>query len=109
MAALWNPKARLWIKGRINWSSKLRKFTETLPENSSIVWMHCASLGEFEQGRPVLEEIKKAYPESKIVLSFFSPSGYEIRKNYAGADYVTYLPADSRLNASKFLKILKPV
>ena len=81
---------------------------ETLPESSNVIWMHCASLGEFEQGRPVLEEIKKAYPESKIVLSFFSPSGYEIRKNYAGADYVTYLPADSRLNASKFLKILKP-
>ena len=108
VAALWNPKARLWIKGRINWSSKLKNFTETLPENSNIIWMHCASLGEFEQGRPVLEEIKKAYPESKIILSFFSPSGYEIRKNYSGADYVTYLPADSRLNASKFLKILKP-
>lgn len=108
LASLWNPKARLWIKGRINWGSKLKKFTQDLPENSHVVWMHCASLGEFEQGRPVLEEIKKDYPACKIVLSFFSPSGYEIRKNYPGADYVCYLPADSRLNASKFIKILKP-
>lgn len=108
VAAIWNPKARLWIKGRINWASKLKNFTKDLPENGSVVWMHCASLGEFEQGRPVLEAIKKDYPACKIVLTFFSPSGYEIRKNYTGADYVYYLPADGRLNASKFIKTLKP-
>ncbi len=108
VGTIMNPKARLWINGRINWASNLKKFTQDLQENSSVVWMHCASLGEFEQGRPIIEAIKKNYPACKIVLSFFSPSGYEIRKNYTGADYVCYLPADSRLNASKFIRMLKP-
>ena len=70
--------------------------------------MHCASLGEFEQGRPIIEEIKTQYPTSKIVLTFFSPSGYEVRKNYKGADYVMYLPMDSSANAKDFLDLVKP-
>ena len=70
--------------------------------------MHAASLGEFEQGRPVLEKIRSLYPNSKIVVSFFSPSGYEIIKNYTGADYITYLPVDSKANANKFIELINP-
>ena len=72
------------------------------------IWMHCASLGEFEQGRPVLEAVRKKYPHYKVVLSFFSPSGYEIRKNYEGADAIIYLPADSHNNARKLIENLQP-
>ncbi len=75
---------------------------------SPIIWFHCASLGEFEQGRPVMEKIKNLYPEYKILLSFFSPSGYEIQKNYPGADYIFYLPLDSKERAKRFLTITKP-
>jgi len=76
--------------------------------HSPLVWMHCSSLGEFEQGRPVLEAIKQQYPSVKIVLTFFSPSGYEVRKNYPGADHVLYLPLDSKANARKFLQLVQP-
>ena len=72
------------------------------------IWMHCASLGEFEQGRPLLEAIKKKYPSYKIALSFFSPSGYEVRKNYVGADLVFYLPMDNIVNAKKLIAIINP-
>ena len=72
------------------------------------IWMHCASLGEFEQGRPLLEAIKKKYPSYKIALSFFSPSGYEVRKNYTGADLVFYLPMDNIVNAKKLIDIINP-
>jgi 3-deoxy-D-manno-octulosonic-acid transferase len=65
-------------------------------DHSPLVWMHCSSLGEFEQGRPVMEAIRQQYPNVKVLLTFFSPSGYEVRKNNSGADYVTYLPIDSR-------------
>ena len=76
--------------------------------NSPVVWIHCASLGEFEQARPLIETLKKEYNGLKILLTFFSPSGYEVRKNYEKADMVTYLPWDTRLNASKFVSIVKP-
>ena len=77
------------------------------PEDRT-VWIHCASLGEFEQGRPVIEAIKKERPELKIVLTFFSPSGYEIRKNYPNADCISYLPADTPMNAAKFISLVNP-
>ena len=72
-------------------------------------WFHAASLGEFEQGRPLIEKIKKEYPNYKILLTFFSPSGYEVRKNYEQADIVTYLPIDTVANAQRFLRIVRPV
>lgn len=101
-ASLFSDKARLWLRGR-------RNHIPALPETSSrTVWMHCASLGEFEQGRPVLEAIRKKNPDTRIVLTFFSPSGYEVRKNYPGADYVFYLPADLPGNALRFFDAVKP-
>ena len=102
----WNNKAKLWLAGRKNIFSRIK--SEFSAGNNDVVWMHAASLGEFEQGRPVLEKIKLLYPNSKIVISFFSPSGYEIIKNYAGADYITYLPADSKANANKFIELINP-
>ena len=80
----------------------------TADPNFSYIWMHCASLGEFEQGRPVLERVRNEFPSYKIVLTFFSPSGYEVRKNYAEADLVIYLPMDSRINARKFITAINP-
>jgi 3-deoxy-D-manno-octulosonic-acid transferase len=106
VASSWNPKARLWINGRRNIFTLLEKNLSN--SGGKTIWMHCASLGEFEQGRPLLEAIKDAYPTCKILLTFFSPSGYEIRKNYAGADFVCYLPADSKKNAQRFLQIIRP-
>jgi 3-deoxy-D-manno-octulosonic-acid transferase len=100
IAALANAKASLWIAGRKK-NIAPTGFYKT-------VWMHCASLGEFEQGRPVIEAIKKKYPNYKIVLTFFSPSGYEIRKNYPGADKIYYLPMDGYLNANKFIDNINP-
>src|SRR5690606_32033416 len=76
---------------------------------ADVVWIHCASLGEFEQGRPVIEALKSTYPTVKVLLTFFSPSGYEVKKNYEGADYILYLPWDTRHNAKKFIEITKPV
>lgn len=107
LAARWNPKARLWVLGRKQWEEQLLAKWEPDP-NGNNVWMHCASLGEFEQGRPLLEAIRKDYPGVKILLTFFSPSGYEIRKQYAGADAVCYLPFDSAGNARRFLDIVQP-
>ncbi|HJU45302.1 MAG TPA: glycosyltransferase N-terminal domain-containing protein [Chitinophagaceae bacterium] len=103
----WNPKARLWLRGRNNWESGIRGWADKNP-GARVVWMHCASLGEFEQGRPVLEEVRRQYPSYRIALTFFSPSGYEIRKNYESADGIFYLPMDSAANASRFLDIMKP-
>ena len=101
--SLWNVKAKLWIKGR-------EDFPEVDYTNAkhNIIWMHCASLGEFEQGRPLLEEIKLYYPECKIVVTFFSPSGYEIVKGFKGADHVFYLPQDSPGNAKRFIEQTNP-
>jgi 3-deoxy-D-manno-octulosonic-acid transferase len=106
IASGWNPKARLWINGRKNIFPLLEKNFNH--ERKKTIWMHCASLGEFEQGRPLLEAIREAYPNYTLLLTFFSPSGFEIRKNYAGADVVCYLPPDSRKNAQRFLRITQP-
>lgn len=105
ITAVINRKANLWVKGRKNIFEKLQN---ALPRDADIIWFHCASLGEFEQGRPVIEEIKKRKPGFKILLTFFSPSGYEIRKNYGGADFVFYLPVDTKKNAKRWLEIVKP-
>lgn len=107
LASPFNPKAKLWLEGRRNWQVNLRNKVEVLKLENAI-WFHCASLGEFEQGRPVIEKIKKENPRQKVVLTFFSPSGYEIQKNYPFADLVTYLPHDTTSNAKAFLSILKP-
>ncbi|MBN8838229.1 MAG: 3-deoxy-D-manno-octulosonic acid transferase [Sphingobacteriia bacterium] len=101
-----NQKAGLWIKGRIGLFRKLRVTFQQ--NNAPVVWMHCSSLGEFEQGRPLLEAFKQQYPTYRLLLTFFSPSGYEVRKHYDGADWVFYLPMDSKRNAASFLNIVKP-
>ena len=103
--APWNKKAQLWRDGRKNLFERLRAAVDS---SAPIVWVHVASLGEFEQGRPIIEKIKAERPEYKILLTFFSPSGYEIRKNYQGADYIFYLPLDTPSNAREFLDIVKP-
>lgn len=102
IAAIFNPKAKLWVKGRKQFPVILQNRT------SPTIWMHCASLGEFEQGRPVLEELKKQYPGCFIVLTFFSPSGYESVKNYTGADNIFYLPMDGKTHAKKFIDTVNP-
>ena len=102
-ALLGHPKAKQWVAGR--WQQRKAYIPRTVDvANESWVWFHAASLGEFEQGRPVIEALKQAHPEYKILLSFFSPSGYEVRKNYAYADEVLYLPADTPWNASKWVR-----
>jgi 3-deoxy-D-manno-octulosonic-acid transferase len=106
IAAPFNSKAKVWVNGRKNIFEKIK--SEYKKGSGKTVWVHCASLGEFEQGRPVIERIKKDYPSAQIVLSFYSPSGYEVRKNYEGADYITYLPADSAKNATQFIDIIQP-
>lgn len=105
IASLFNPKAKKWVAGR---KHIFRRLQEAIPGSEKIVWVHCASLGEFEQGRPVMEALKQQYPEYKILLSFFSPSGYEVQKNWAGADWVFYLPVDGPRNAKRFLEIVQP-
>jgi 3-deoxy-D-manno-octulosonic-acid transferase len=105
LASLFNQKARLWIHGRKNWFDALN---QKISSGERYVWIHCASLGEFEQGRPVIEAIKKEKPHVKVILTFFSPSGYEIRKNYQMADIICYLPADTPVNAEKFISIIDP-
>lgn len=104
LAALFgHPKAKQWVEGR--WQQRKAYIPDTVDApDESWVWFHAASLGEFEQGRPVIEALKQAHPEYKILLSFFSPSGYEVRKNYAYADEVLYLPADTPWNASKWVR-----
>lgn len=102
-----NTKAKLWTEGRRGWRSNLKESVAKFGLEQSI-WLHCASLGEFEQGRPVIEKIKKDFPDHKVVLTFFSPSGYEIQKNYPLADLVIYLPSDTPFNAKQFLNILQP-
>ena len=101
-----NEKAKRWLSGRKNVFSNLQTFVSH--EVANIVWFHCASLGEFEQARPLLEGIRGQYPAYRILLSFFSPSGYDIRKNYKGADYVTYLPLDGPANARKLVEMVRP-
>jgi 3-deoxy-D-manno-octulosonic-acid transferase len=135
ITALWNPKARLWLNGRKDVWENLKsevgsRRSENSPQTSDLsqisvrpqtsdfrpqaegrrplVWMHSSSLGEFEQGRPVLEQIRKQYPNVQVLLTFFSPSGYEVQKNYPGADYISYLPMDGKVNARKLLNIVQP-
>jgi 3-deoxy-D-manno-octulosonic-acid transferase len=105
LASPFSSKANQFVKGRKNWQKELAHKIET---NSRYIWIHCASLGEFEQGRPLIEAIKERHPEYRIILTFFSPSGYEIRKNYPLADIVSYLPVDTPKNARKFLQITNP-
>jgi len=100
-----NKKAKLWIEGRKNIFSRI---SDEVNRDSKCVWFHFASLGEFEQGRPVLEHLRKQYPQEKIIVTFFSPSGYEMRKNYASADHVFYLPLDKKANAQKFITLINP-
>src|SRR5690349_16499918 len=109
LAALFgNEKAKQWVKGRRDVFSALSKFSGLRTPNSRLIWFHCSSLGEFEQGRPVMEKLKMQNAECKIILTFFSPSGYEVRKNYSGADLVCYLPMDSRKNARRFIELVNP-
>ncbi|TAH20298.1 MAG: 3-deoxy-D-manno-octulosonic acid transferase [Cytophagales bacterium] len=104
--SFFNPKAKLFVEGRKNTFLDLAKKLEG--NTAPLAWFHCASLGEFEQGRPVIEAFKKDFPHSKILLTFFSPSGYEVRKNYEFADVICYLPMDSAKNAAQFISIIKP-
>jgi 3-deoxy-D-manno-octulosonic-acid transferase len=106
VASIWNSKAALWVKGRKDQFQRLKWVIEQ--STKPVIWFHSASLGEFEQGRPVIEEVRLKYPGYRILLTFFSPSGYEVRKNYAGADLVFYLPIDTKRNARLFLEITKP-
>ncbi len=105
-AAVFNPKARLFVEGRNSIFPEIQKAVAS--GRKPRAWFHCASLGEFEQGRPVIEKFKEAFPAYEIFLTFYSPSGYEIRKNYALADYVFYLPIDSEFNAKKFIDLVNP-
>jgi 3-deoxy-D-manno-octulosonic-acid transferase len=100
-----NEKAKKWIKGRRDQKESIRKLRAI---NEKRIWFHCASLGEFEQGKPVMEAVKREYPNHKIVLTFFSPSGYEIRKNDPIADYIFYLPLDGPKRSRSFIKSIKP-
>ena len=102
-AAPFNSKARLWKDGRRRLFDKLKALG-----SHRVAWFHAASLGEFEQGRPVIEAFRKARPEYKILVTFFSPSGYEIRKNYSGADCICYLPTDTPKNVRRFMQIVHP-
>ena len=105
LASPFNRKAKLWLDGRKNIFEKLQA---AIDHPQPIVWMHCSSLGEFEQGRPLIEKVKQQYPAYKILITFFSPSGYEVCKNYEHADYVFYLPMDSANNAKHFITIVQP-
>ncbi len=106
IAALFKPKAQLWKTGRQHLFVELAK---AFPRDSKkCIWVHCASLGEFEQGRPIIEQLRQKYPAHKILLTFFSPSGYEIQKNCKLVDAVFYLPLDTKKNAKQFLDIINP-
>ncbi len=105
---LGNKKAALWISGRKNLFARLEQQMASVHRKGPVYWFHCASLGEFEQGRPLMEAHREAEPDAMLVLTFFSPSGYEVRKNFAGADVVAYLPLDTASNARKMLDIIRP-
>jgi len=106
IAALFNTKARLGLQGRKNIFSTIQ--ANLPPSSSQVVWMHCSSVGEFEQGRPLVESLKKDYPSIFIIITFFSASGYEATKNYKGADQIYYLPFDGATNAKKMVELLNP-
>ena len=105
VAALFSSKPAKMLEGQ---KRAFMYLLNNLDPYDKHIWVHAASLGEFEQGRPLIERIRKDYPKYKIVLTFFSPSGYEVRKDYKGADYVCYLPFDTRRNVGRFLDMLKP-
>ena len=105
LTATFNIKAKQISKGRKQTFTGLQA---KIKHDRPIVWVHCASLGEFEQGRPIIEAIHKQYPQYRILLTFFSPSGYEIRKNYDLADYICYLPADTKKNAERLIELVRP-
>jgi 3-deoxy-D-manno-octulosonic-acid transferase len=107
-AGLFNSKIRLGVAGRAGLISYLDESFQGLTNGRPVAWFHAASLGEFEQGRPVMEAFRERYPDYFILLTFFSPSGYEIRKNYTGADYICYMPIDTKANAAVFVRIIKP-
>ncbi|MCC3156902.1 3-deoxy-D-manno-octulosonic acid transferase [Hymenobacter sp. 15J16-1T3B] len=106
LAAPFVPKARQWVDGRRNWRPRLQ--ARLADDAAPRIWLHCASLGEFEQGRPLLEALRQQYPGHRLVLTFFSPSGYEVRKDWPGADYVFYLPLDTAANARAFVAAVQP-
>ncbi len=106
LAALFNQKAKDWIIGRRGWEEKLRSSLSS--KSQKRIWFHCPSLGEFEQGRPVLEQIRRQYPDHCIVLTFFSPSGYNVRKNEPLADIVMYMPLDGPVRSRKFVQLVQP-
>lgn len=106
LTALFQPKARLFVNGRKGLLQRI--VSDMQAEKRKRVWFHCSSLGEFEQGRPLIEQFHQAYPDYCIVLSFFSPSGYEVRKTYPGADYIYYLPLDTPYNARTFVTAVAP-
>jgi len=108
LAAFFHPKARQWVQGRENLLPRLLSDLPPLIQGRPVAWFHAASLGEFEQGRPVMEAFRARYPDYFIFLTFFSPSGYELRKNYAGADFVAYLPIDTPANARRLVGLLRP-
>lgn len=105
LAALKSEKARAWIDGR---REILDRIKASVDQRQKYAWFHFASLGEFEQGRPVLEELKKRRPQTRVIITFFSPSGFQIRKNYEFADHVFYLPKDTRANAREFIQLINP-
>ncbi len=107
LVAMFHPKAKLWVDGRKDWYQLMQKAV-LAKGKAPVAWFHCASLGEFEQGRPVIEAFKKAFPEYQILLTFFSPSGYEVRKNYDQADFIFYLPVDTPANAQRFVALFQP-
>jgi 3-deoxy-D-manno-octulosonic-acid transferase len=106
ITSLFNEKVRKMWRGE---RDAIRILKEKVDPNAKYVWFHAASLGEFEQGRPLMEQLRQDHPEYKILLTFFSPSGYEVRKNYAGADIICYLPLDTITNARCFLRNIRPV
>jgi 3-deoxy-D-manno-octulosonic-acid transferase len=106
LAALFHPKAKSFVTGRKGLLTQIQADFST--NTATVVWVHCASLGEFEQGRPIIEALRKSFPAIRIVLTFFSPSGYEVRKNYDGAHDVYYLPWDTASNAKRFVSAIKP-
>ena len=106
IAAIFDHKVRLMWRGE---RAAFKTLKQKVDPHAKYVWVHAASLGEFEQGRPIIERIRLEHPEYKILLTFFSPSGYEVRKNYEGADIITYLPIDTVTNARRFLRTVRPV
>lgn len=102
---MWNNKAKQWVTGRKDIFSNIK---DSLKSDEKKIWFHCASLGEFEQAKPVIEGIKSKYPDYKIFLTFFSPSGYEIKKTTNVANYIFYLPLDSYISAKRFIKLINP-